>query len=979
MPNESSALPKDVHDEILREEILSSRNFTAATPQEHPRVIILAGQPGAGKGTLTNGARTEFGNDVVVVDPDELRGSHPKVKSFRHDHPYTWADDTHPDASAWAKELRSAAVDGRKNMIIDSTLADGDKAVALVNELQAKGYTVEIRAMASHRLESELGVDQRFSKSLDFDGYGRYVPEGIRDQVYRDLPGNLNQVAAETGTPIRIFDREGAELYDSRADTRLPGAALEEAREARLKDPKITHQMRDGWREQQAWHRELPETLPQNPKIDPQTQGNLLAQRAKEGVVEAVERDAGLAKQIDHEVRVRPARVQAGGALGIAGIALTMYDAAETGQTMSRQLGQGNATAAESTLLHFGARNVGGWTGAGLGAVGGAALGVESGPGLLVTGAIGGIAGTVAGDKVAAWMDERKIYNQDDRQGHTWTFDPKKPQEGWQREAPIDDRNDGIDRPIRDNLRASPALANELNYKATTVSAELILGAPPKPTDPFSQPANSRDTPSVTPANWMRDADSGEWKREVVLAYAERGLSPKRTEVADSDRAAELDRDAARTLLRNADNSPAGIATRYEDAYIRNGWAAYGEMPEAVRLARIDVSTLKASDDNLYERRQDGEWVSKGVFRDTIATGNLREELNATREVLQATLPPPQPVQAPPPMNEDARLRDTLLGAYGNAQVTPSEERLQASVAAVRETFTAQGLDPNTTALQLQRQPDGRYGPDSPIASMRLDSDGSYRIAAVTSLEDIQRAETALKATPHAIEVPSAQQHETHTQALHEANRLGLSQDEAQQIALRETQRTTPTTPAMASLGDRNAKSNSDSDAPPQETPKRNGNGAELYEPSQTVLPPPSLSDPRDRNDPDHRLYAQIEKGIHKLDAELGRTPDAGSERLAMAAYLSAKREGIESADHVALSKKGTEYAQGSFVFVVQGQDPSDERNKVARVSTHEALNQPVEHSLQKLNDLNQQQAMTIAQQQDQPSPDAPSRGPRIA
>lgn len=971
-------LSPEEHARIFREEILPEYRLPSKTTLEHPKAIILGGQPGAGKGSLVNAARAELRGDAVVVDPDALRQAHPAIDEFRRSHPYTWSGDTHPDASKWADELLEATVSFKKNLVFDTTLSNGEWSAQLIKDLQAKGYEVEVRAIATSKLESDLGVERRFTQQVDSDGFGRHVPEGARDAIYGKLPRSLDTIHAQTDVPIRIFNREGVELYDSRTDTRPPGAALEDAREARLKDPKITHQLRDTWQEQQAWHRELPETLPQNPKIDPQTQGNLLAQRAQQGVVEAVERDAGLAKQIDHEVRVRPARVQASSALGIAGIALTMYDAADTGQTMSRQFGQGNATAAESTLLHFGARNVGGWTGAGLGAVGGAALGVESGPGLLVTGAIGGIAGTVAGDKVAAWMDERKIYNQDDRQGHTWTFDPKKPQEGWQREAPIDDRNDGIDRPIRDNLRASPALANELNFKATTVSAELVLGAPPRPADPFSQPANSRDTPSVTPANWMRDADSGEWKREVVLAYSERGLSPKRTEVADSERAAELDRDAARTLLRNADNSPAGIATRYEDAYIRNGWAAYGEMPEAVRLARIDVNTLKASDDNLYERRQDGEWVSKGVFRDTIATGNIREELNATREVLQATLPPPQHVQAPPPMSEDARLRDTLQGAYGNAGVRLSEEQLQARVGAVRETWTAQGLDPNTTALQVQRQPDGRYGPDSPIASMRLDSDGSYRIAAVTSLEDIRRAEASLKVAPHAIEAPSVQQREMQTQALHEANRLGLPQDVAQQIAMREAQRPATTAPSMASLSDRSAKLNGESETLPQDATRRNSNGAMVQDASsQAFMPLPGLSDPRDRNHPDHRLYAQIEKGIHKLDAELGRTPDASSERLAMATFVAAKRDGIDSADHVALSKKGTEYAQGSFVFVVQGQDPFDERNKVARVSTQDALNQPVERSLQQLNDLNQQKAISIAQQQDQPTQDGPTRGAR--
>jgi hypothetical protein len=55
---------------------------------------------------------------------------------------------------------------------------------------------------------------------------------------------------------------------------------------------------------------------------------------------------------------------RAGAALGIAGLALEAYDAADTVRTANRLRSKGNATAADSELIHFGARTVGGWTGA---------------------------------------------------------------------------------------------------------------------------------------------------------------------------------------------------------------------------------------------------------------------------------------------------------------------------------------------------------------------------------------------------------------------------------------------------------------------------------------------------------------------------------------------------------------------------------------------------------------------------------------
>jgi len=88
MSNEKDALSAEEHARIFRERILEESAFSTATPQERPRVIILAGQPGAGKGGLARSAELELRGDAVTVDPDALRDFHPKVESFRNAHPY---------------------------------------------------------------------------------------------------------------------------------------------------------------------------------------------------------------------------------------------------------------------------------------------------------------------------------------------------------------------------------------------------------------------------------------------------------------------------------------------------------------------------------------------------------------------------------------------------------------------------------------------------------------------------------------------------------------------------------------------------------------------------------------------------------------------------------------------------------------------------------------------------------------------------
>lgn len=676
--------------------------------------------------------------------------------------------------------------------------------------------------------------------------------------------------------------------------------------------------------------------------------------------------------EIDAPHRVRPAHIEAGRALGIAGLALEVYDGADSVRTAHRLAGEGNRTGAESELIHFGARSVGGWTGAGIGMAGGAALGVETGPGLLVTGAIGGVAGVFAGDKFAEWTDNRRIYNQE-LGGNTWTYDPEHPALGWQRQAPIDSTNDSIDNARRGDLRASPATENQLNYQATSVSVELVLGGPPAQRSPFSLPAEAGDPPSSRPTNWERDPETGKWQREVYGPFVERGMTPHRTETADDDRASRLDRQAAAIVVENAANSPASIAARYEDTYIRNGWQAYGEMPEAVRSARTNTDKLVSSEGDLYERQANGRWVSDGMVYDSTASGRLHDELEATREVLQARLPPPREIPAAPTMDADARLRDTVAGAYRNAGVDASAEQVAAAAVAVRATWDANGLDPATTALQARPQVDGRHE----LASLRLEADGkTYAIAAVTSPEEIERARTRAEIAPHAIERPSEQDRDARGQALREANLQGLAQDGGAQ-AVAATMR-------MASTGRRDDGAHELETGHDDKRQALSANDRAESVAASTLALPARLPDPRDPNHPDHRLYQQIERGVAGIDAERGRTFDATSERLAMNAFHDAKAAGITSADHLAINETGkrqqdgSQVAAGTLLFVVQGQDPSDPVARRAMTDVAQAVDRPVEQSLQKVDAMNQQQAQTLSQQPNPPTQDDPGRGLRM-
>lgn len=654
MASTTNPLSPDLHQQILWEQIIPKSGLDSRTSYENPQAVILAGQPGAGKGGLAGQVRRELHNDVITIDPDALRDEHEYVRSLRKQYPYTWAGHTHDDASQWAKELRSSAIDGRKNLILDTTLGNGDSAVALIRDLQANGYEVEIRGVVAHRLESELGVDRRFTSDLDLVGFGRYVPEDVRKHVYDALPGNLDKVQAETGIQIRLYSREGAQVYDSHSDTRLPGAALEAEREARLKDPRITQSLRDGWRAQGRWHAELGDTLPHNTKVSPPTAAAVLDERATLKVVEGITPNIQEARGIDHTIRVRPSMVR--GAV-IGGAAATVLEAATEGTKIADLYARDNRTGAEAALLDFGARSVGGWTGAAVGVKVGTLLGIESGPGAIVTGIIGGGLGAWGGSEIVDWIEKYQINNQADSTGRVWTFDPAHPEKGWthsEREI-IGTVGTLADRPIYGAttlLTADAELTQQLNYQASSRAVGLRLSEPDQPVNPFSIAGDASDTPSALPRSWERNPENGEWRREVVHQVLEHGIKNTTVEVADATKAAQLDEAAQGIMAFNAARSSAAFAKQYEQAYTAQGWSQYGPIPDEVIWARNHPDHVLASDGRTYQHQGDGEWLHDGWIYDSLAEGNIRDELNNTHPQIRAI----QQMEAPVPGAHERRI-----------------------------------------------------------------------------------------------------------------------------------------------------------------------------------------------------------------------------------------------------------------------------------------------------------------------------------
>ena len=117
---------------------------------------------------------------------------------------------------------------------------------------------------------------------------------------------------------------------------------------------------------------------------------------------------------------------------------------------------------------------------------------------------------------------------------------------------------------------------------------------------------------------------------------------------------------------------------------------------------------------------------------------------------------------------------------------------------------------------------------------------------------------------------------------------------------------------------------------------------------------------------PEYPLMQQIREQVAALDAKQGRTFDENSERMTASVMALARANNLERADHVVLSAATAEHGPGRNVFVVQG-DLNDPAHRRAVMPTQDAVQTPVEQSLQRLEvaSADRQQALAQSQQQE--------------
>ena len=121
-------LPDSELDQIYAERV-RSQLFGDGRPSVNPRLVIVGGQPGAGKTLATLNAAREFGRSgdaVAYINGAGLRSLHPRYAALVAADNTTAADKAGTDVGLWVERGIREAAAGRISSVIETTMRQPD-------------------------------------------------------------------------------------------------------------------------------------------------------------------------------------------------------------------------------------------------------------------------------------------------------------------------------------------------------------------------------------------------------------------------------------------------------------------------------------------------------------------------------------------------------------------------------------------------------------------------------------------------------------------------------------------------------------------------------------------------------------------------------------------------------------------------------------------------------------------------------------
>src|SRR3546814_184981 len=177
---EQHSLAPQLLEEIYRTEI-SPDLFASARTAERPTVIVLGGQPGAGKTPMQSLATREFAGrgGIVKIIGDDLRAFLPHYHELQRTNDKTAAFFTDRDSGRLVEMAIADAVQRRVNVLVEGTMRNPDVVAKTLRDFRGAGFETDARALAVSPELSSLGILQRSEEHTSELQYLMRIPYAV--------------------------------------------------------------------------------------------------------------------------------------------------------------------------------------------------------------------------------------------------------------------------------------------------------------------------------------------------------------------------------------------------------------------------------------------------------------------------------------------------------------------------------------------------------------------------------------------------------------------------------------------------------------------------------------------------------------------------------------------------------------------------------------------------------------------------------
>jgi hypothetical protein len=203
--------------------------FGRSSPSERPVLVLLGGQPAAGK-TYAHDRILAERPELVPVTGDDLRVYHPGYLRLVIDEPLRMPNATAPTSNGLIRLALDHAVKHRYSVLLEGTFRDSAMVTGTAQRFADTGYRVEVVAVTVPGSVPRLGAEQRFLGAPD-PRLARWTPPEAHESA---LAASAAVVAALEAMPVVARVQVSARdrrLYDN---SRTPTGWIEAPHAAEL-------------------------------------------------------------------------------------------------------------------------------------------------------------------------------------------------------------------------------------------------------------------------------------------------------------------------------------------------------------------------------------------------------------------------------------------------------------------------------------------------------------------------------------------------------------------------------------------------------------------------------------------------------------------------------------------------------------------------------------------------------------------------